>query len=100
MRSSGGVEDSLSGRVRVGRRAVAGRGQRVQLLVALRMRPRGRCRGGVRTGDEGVAMSELEDLLLGVVDAPQDEARYLVLADWLEEYDDPRRADLLRLHRR
>jgi uncharacterized protein (TIGR02996 family) len=42
----------------------------------------------------------LEHLLQGVVDAPQDEARYLVLADWLEECDDPRRAELLRLHRR
>jgi uncharacterized protein (TIGR02996 family) len=42
----------------------------------------------------------LEDLLLGIVSDPQDEDRYLVLADWLEEYDDPRRAELLRLHRR
>jgi sulfatase modifying factor 1 len=42
----------------------------------------------------------LEDLLLGIVEFPQDEDRYLVLSDWLEEYDDPRRAELLRLHRR
>ena len=42
----------------------------------------------------------LEHLLHAVVDAPQDEARYLVLADWLEENDDPSRAELLRLHRR
>ena len=31
---------------------------------------------------------------------PLAEDRYLVLADWLEEHDDPRRAELLRLHRR
>src|ERR1700758_2065903 len=42
----------------------------------------------------------LEDLLLGIVADPQAEDRYLVLADWLEEHDDPRRAELLRLHRR
>jgi uncharacterized protein (TIGR02996 family) len=42
----------------------------------------------------------LDLLLQAVVDDPQDEARYHVLADWLEEHDDPRRAELLRLHRR
>jgi uncharacterized protein (TIGR02996 family) len=42
----------------------------------------------------------LEHLLQAVVDDPQDENRYLVLGDWLEERDDPRRAELLRLHRR
>jgi uncharacterized protein (TIGR02996 family) len=42
----------------------------------------------------------LEHLLQGVVDEPRAEARWLVLADWLEEHDDPRRAELLRLHRR
>jgi uncharacterized protein (TIGR02996 family) len=42
----------------------------------------------------------LEDLLLGIVEDPLVEPRYLVLADWLEEHDDPRRAELLRLHRR
>jgi uncharacterized protein (TIGR02996 family) len=42
----------------------------------------------------------LEDLLLGIVEDPLSEPRYLVLADWLEEHDDPRRAQLLRLHRR
>jgi uncharacterized protein (TIGR02996 family) len=38
-------------------------------------------------------------LLQAVVENPNDEALYLVLADWLEEHDDPRRAELLRLHR-
>src|SRR5881397_2332309 len=42
----------------------------------------------------------LEDLLRAIVTDPQAEDRYLVLADWLEEHDDPRRAELLRLHRR
>src|SRR5437764_6720420 len=41
----------------------------------------------------------LEDLLRAIVADPQAEDRYLVLADWLEEHDDPRRAELLRLHR-
>jgi uncharacterized protein (TIGR02996 family) len=38
-------------------------------------------------------------LLQALVDNPSDEATYQVLADWLEEHDDPRRAELLRLHR-
>jgi uncharacterized protein (TIGR02996 family) len=38
-------------------------------------------------------------LLLALVESPTDEATYQVLADWLEEQDDPRRAELLRLHR-
>jgi uncharacterized protein (TIGR02996 family) len=42
----------------------------------------------------------LDHLLQGVVDEPQTEARWSVLADWLEEHDDPKRAELLRLHRR
>jgi sulfatase modifying factor 1 len=42
----------------------------------------------------------LESLLQGIVDEPQAEDRWSVLADWLEENDDPRRAELLRLHRR
>src|SRR5919199_6122801 len=42
----------------------------------------------------------LEHLLRAVVADPQAEDRYLVLADWLEEHDDPRRAELLRLHRK
>ncbi len=44
-------------------------------------------------------MSVLESLLAGIVADPQEETRWLVLADWLEEFDDPRRAELLRLHR-
>jgi uncharacterized protein (TIGR02996 family) len=42
----------------------------------------------------------LDQLLQGIVDEPQAEDRWAVLADWLEEHDDPRRAELLRLHRR
>jgi uncharacterized protein (TIGR02996 family) len=42
----------------------------------------------------------LEDLLCAVLAEPLAEDRWLVLADWLEEQDDPRRAELLRLHRR
>ncbi len=45
-------------------------------------------------------MSVLEGLLAGIVSVPQEETRWLVLADWLEEFDDPRRAELLRLHRK
>jgi uncharacterized protein (TIGR02996 family) len=44
--------------------------------------------------------SQLQALLQATVTNPVDEATYLVLADWLEEHDDPRRAELLRLHRR
>ncbi|HEY7423156.1 MAG TPA: TIGR02996 domain-containing protein [Gemmataceae bacterium] len=40
----------------------------------------------------------MERLLEGIIADP-DSARWLVLVDWLEEYDDPRRAELLRLHR-
>src|SRR5947207_2999389 len=47
----------------------------------------------------GGGMTVPEPLLQGIVEDPQDES-YLVLADWLEEHDDPRRAELLRLHRR
>ena len=42
----------------------------------------------------------LDDVLRGIVADPQAEDRYLVPADWLEEHDDPRRAELLRLHRK
>src|SRR3954447_5609034 len=42
----------------------------------------------------------LNDLLRAVVGDPLAEDRWLVLADWLDEHDDPRRAELLRLHRR
>jgi len=45
-------------------------------------------------------MTELEALLNGIVADPQEETRWLVLADWLEEHDDPRRGELLRLHRK
>jgi uncharacterized protein (TIGR02996 family) len=45
-------------------------------------------------------MDTLDGLLAGIVAEPLEETRWLVLADWLEEQDDPRRAELLRLHRR
>jgi uncharacterized protein (TIGR02996 family) len=45
-------------------------------------------------------MNTLEALLSGIVAEPLEETRWLVLADYLEENDDPRRAELLRLHRK
>jgi uncharacterized protein (TIGR02996 family) len=45
-------------------------------------------------------MTTLEALLAGIASEPLEETRWLVLADWLEENDDPLRAELLRLHRR
>lgn len=45
-------------------------------------------------------MNTLDGLLAGIVSEPLEETRWLVLADWLEENDDPRRGELLRLHRR
>jgi uncharacterized protein (TIGR02996 family) len=46
-------------------------------------------------------MSTLDALLSGIVSDPLEETRWLVLADWLEEHDaDPRRSELLRLHRK
>ncbi len=42
----------------------------------------------------------LESLLQGVVEHPQEEERWMILADWIEESDDPQRALLLRLHQR
>ncbi len=45
-------------------------------------------------------MTELEALLAGIVSEPADETRWLVLADWLEENDDVRRGELMRLHRK
>ena len=45
-------------------------------------------------------MTDLDALLAGIVSDSLEETRWLVLADWLEEFDDPRRAELLRLHRR
>jgi uncharacterized protein (TIGR02996 family) len=44
-------------------------------------------------------MNTLDALLAGIVADPREETRWLVLADYLEEHDDPRRAELLRLHR-
>ncbi len=43
--------------------------------------------------------SALPGLLHAIHDDPADEASWLVLADWLEENDDPKRAELLRAHR-
>jgi uncharacterized protein (TIGR02996 family) len=40
----------------------------------------------------------LDHLLQGILEEPMED-RWAVLGDWLEEYDDPRRAELLRLHR-
>lgn len=45
-------------------------------------------------------MTTLDQLMQGIVADPQSEDRWEVLADYLEEHDDPRRAELLRLHRR
>ncbi len=45
-------------------------------------------------------MDTLEALLSEIVADPVEEMRWLVLADWLEEFDDPRRGELLRLHRK
>jgi uncharacterized protein (TIGR02996 family) len=45
-------------------------------------------------------MTALDGLLQAIVAEPQAEARWLILSDWLEENDDPRRAELLRLHRK
>jgi uncharacterized protein (TIGR02996 family) len=42
---------------------------------------------------------EEQALLQSIVENPSDDALWLILADWLEEHDDPRRAELLRLHR-
>jgi uncharacterized protein (TIGR02996 family) len=45
-------------------------------------------------------MNTLDALLAGIVADPLEETRWLILADYLEENDDLRRAELLRLHRR
>src|SRR5688500_16974610 len=45
-------------------------------------------------------MTVLDSLLNATVAEPLAEDHWLVLADYLEEHDDPRRAELLRLHRR
>jgi uncharacterized protein (TIGR02996 family) len=44
-------------------------------------------------------MTVLQGLLDAIVADPLANDLYLVLADWLEEHDDPRRSELLRLHR-
>src|SRR2546430_12018925 len=60
----------------------------------------GPARKGPLLEEEGISlMNELQGLLQGVVMEPLAEGRWAVLADWLEEHDDPRRAELLRLHR-
>jgi uncharacterized protein (TIGR02996 family) len=41
-----------------------------------------------------------EALHQSIVASPGDDAMWLILADWLEEYDDPHRVELLRLHRK
>jgi uncharacterized protein (TIGR02996 family) len=48
----------------------------------------------------GTGMTSLDSLLQGIVEDPLGESRWLVLADWLDEHDDSRTAELLRLHRR
>jgi uncharacterized protein (TIGR02996 family) len=45
-------------------------------------------------------MTTLDALLSAIVADPLEETRWLVLADWLDENDAPRRAQLLRLHHR
>jgi uncharacterized protein (TIGR02996 family) len=44
-------------------------------------------------------MDTLNGLLAGIVADPVEETRWLVLADWLAENDDPRRGELLWIHR-
>ncbi|HEY1190132.1 MAG TPA: TIGR02996 domain-containing protein, partial [Gemmata sp.] len=45
-------------------------------------------------------MSTLDALLAAIVADPCEETRWLVLADWLQENDQPDRAELLGLHRK
>jgi uncharacterized protein (TIGR02996 family) len=40
-------------------------------------------------------VNDLEEMLTAIVLEPSAEDRWLVLADWLEEFDDPLRAELL-----
>lgn len=47
-----------------------------------------------------LAKQVMEGFLQAIVENPVEDTSYLVLADWLEENDDPRRAEVLRLHRR
>ena len=41
-----------------------------------------------------------EPFLEAVLERPADDGPRMIYADWLEEHDDPRRAELLRLHRK
>ncbi len=45
-------------------------------------------------------MDTLDALLSGIIADPAEETRWLVLADWLEENDNTRPSELLRLHRK
>jgi uncharacterized protein (TIGR02996 family) len=57
---------------------------------------------GIRDGKperDGGAMTALAGILQAIHDDPGEETNWLVLADWLEENDDGRRAELLRLQR-
>ena len=44
-------------------------------------------------------MSELDGFLQAIGEDPADETNWLVMSDWLEENDDPRRAEMVRLQR-
>ena len=44
-------------------------------------------------------MSELEGFLQAIAEEPGDETNWLVMSDWLEDHDDPHRAELVRLQR-
>jgi uncharacterized protein (TIGR02996 family) len=44
-------------------------------------------------------MSDLEALLAGILAHPHESLRWLVLADWLQDHDQPERAELVQLHR-
>jgi uncharacterized protein (TIGR02996 family) len=48
---------------------------------------------------EEKSMNTESALQQGIVENPDDPDRWLILIDWLQEHDDPRRAELLRLHR-
>jgi uncharacterized protein (TIGR02996 family) len=44
-------------------------------------------------------VSDLDALLAGIVAHPHEHVRWLIVADWLDDHDQPDRAELLRLHR-
>ena len=44
-------------------------------------------------------MSDLDVLLAGIAADPHNGLRWLIVADWLDDHDQPDRAELLRLHR-